>query len=221
MLPLSSAHTETEPRQALDAVQALTHTYEERVGTVTSYMSRAAEFMAQLREEQEAMIEQLRETLAAGQSLRRRDFSKIVGDLLTNRRERQDSLLGAIQAFRSNELALAGKLRQMLSGDAAGVASAWPQLKDRMLSLQTRERAVIRALKRVYVEQVELCEGLKSLLAKGERVRIADLKALVRRIEEISVHDLSDLAGIRRASEAAYRRFTRAWQHTGAATASG
>ena len=202
--------TDNTKVQALDD---LIKGYEQRVNTVTAYMTQAADLLTQLRGEQDAMIAQLRDALAEKQSFRRKDFDALVGRMVSERRRRQESLPRLIEDFRSAEQAVVAKLRQLLTGNAADVALAWPELKNEMLSLQRmRERNISRALKRVHIEQEELCRGLKGLLAKGERVRIADLKAVVREINAVSPKELVDLAGVLRDCQLACAEVSETWQ---------
>ena len=195
------------------AFDGLIKGYEERVNIVTEYMTRAADFLAQLGREQDAMVAQLRETLAERRSLRRKDFDRLVQRVASERRQRLEALPTLIEDFRGAEQSVVGKLRQLLSGNAADVARAWPELKNEMLSLQRmRERNVSRALKRVHIEQEELCRGLNGLLAKGEKIRVADLKAVVREINAVSPHELLDLAGVFKDCQSACAEVSQAWQ---------
>ena len=195
------------------AFQGLIKGYEQRVNIVTQYMMQAAELLAQLHREQDVMIAQLRDMLAENRSLRRKDFDALVERLVSERRERRESLPGLIEEFRRTEQTVVGRLRGLLTGEAADVARAWPELKNEMLSLQrVRERNVARALKRVHIEQEELCRGLKGLLAKGERVRIADLKAVLREINAVSPKELADLSEVLRDCQSACAEVSGAWQ---------
>jgi len=194
--------------------EALIKGYEQRVNAVTAYMSQAADLLALLGKEQDAMISQLRDTLAEQRSFRRKDFDRLVGGVVSERRQRLEALPALIEEFRRAEQGVVVKLRGLLEGSAADVARAWPDLKKEMLSLQrTRERNVSRALKRAHIEQEELCRGLRGLLAKGERVRIADLKAVVREINAISPKESADLAGLLRDCRSACAEVSEAWQN--------
>ena len=194
------------------AFEDLIKGYEERVNIVTEYMTQAADLLAQLRREQDTMIAQLRDTLAERRSFRHKDFDGLVWRVVSVRRQRLDALPELIEDFRSQAQAVVGKLRGLLTGDAADVARAWPELKKEMLSLQRmRERNISRALRRVHIEQEELCRGLKGLLAKGEKVRIADLKAIVREINAVSPQELVDLAEVLRDCQSACAEVSEAW----------
>jgi len=195
------------------AFEELIKGYEQRVNLVTEYMTQAADLLAQLRREQDAMIVQLRDILAERRSLRRKDFDSLIWKVVSERRQRLEMLPALIQDFRRKEQAIVRKLQQLFKGNVADVARAWPELKKEMSSLQRmRERNVARALKRVHIEQEELCRGLKGLLAKGERVRIADLKAILREIKAVSPQELADLAGVFRDCESAYAEVSETWQ---------
>jgi len=197
----------------LDGLTNLVKGYEQRVNAVTEYMGQAADLLAQLGRDQDAMISQVRDTLADQRSLRRRDFDGLLGGVVSERRQRLEALPALIEGFRRAEQGVVAKLRGLLDGSAADVARSWPELKNEMLSLQrTRERSVSRALKRVHMEQEELCRGMKGLLAKGERVRIADLKAVAREIDAVSPKETADLAGILRDCRSACAEVSETWQ---------
>src|SRR3990172_3274613 len=123
-------------KQETGALEALISGYEERVNTVTRYMTRAADFLGQLHKAQDAMVEKLRETLAERRSLRRKDFDVMVEPILVKRRERQDSLPATIEAFRQEETLLVGELRRMLTASTTDALGEWPGLKKKMLSLE-------------------------------------------------------------------------------------
>ena len=186
--------------------------YEQRVNTVTRYMTQAADLLCQLAGEQDVMIAQLKDMLAARCSFRHKDFDGAVRRVVAKRRERLAALPGLIEDFRHTEQGLVDKVRQLLTGNAADVARAWPELKQEMLSLQRmRERNVSRMLKRAHIEQEELCRGLKGLLSKGEKIRIADLKAVMREINAISPQEMTDLADVFRDCQSACAEVSEAW----------
>ena len=204
---------DTNNNKEVRAFEDLIKGCERRVNTVTEYMMQAADFLAGLGREQDAMIAQLRDTLAERRSFRRKDFDRLVWRVVSERQQRLEALPALIEDFRRTERAMVGKLRGLLTGGAADVAQAWPELKNEMLSLQRmRERNVSRALKRVHIEQEELCRGLKGLLSRGERVRIADLKAIVREINAVSPQELADLAGVLGDCQSACAEVSEAWQ---------
>ena len=199
--------------QEVQALGELIRGYERRVNTITEYMSQAADLLAELGREQDAMASELRSALAERRSLRRKDFDRLLGHVVCERRERLAALPALIEQFRGAEHAVVAKLRRLLEGTAAGVVQAWPELRNEMVSLQrARERQVARALRRVHVEQEELCRGLRGLLARGERVRIADLKAVVREIHAVSPHELVDLTAVLQDCRSACAEVLEAWQ---------
>jgi len=195
------------------AFEGLIKGYEQRVNTVLQYMTAAADLLGQLRGQQDTMIAQLRDMLAEQRSMRRRDFDTLVSRMISERRRRLEALPTLIKEFGRAEQAVLGKLRELLQGNADDVARAWPELKREIQFLhRMRERNVSRALKRVHIEQEELCRGLRGLLAKGERVRIGDLKAVVREVNAISPQGLVDLAGVLRDCRSACAEVSEAWQ---------
>ena len=202
-----------EEHTQVRAFEDLIKGYEQRVNTVMEYMTQTADLLAQLGKEQDAMFSRLEDTLAERRSFRRTDFDRLLGGVVSERRQRLEALPALIEEFRRAECAVVARLRALLEGNAADVARAWPELKAEMLSLQRlRERNVSRALKRVHIEQEELCRGLKGLLAKGERVRIADLKAVAREIDAVSPKETADLAGILRDCRSACAEVSETWQ---------
>ena len=200
-------------RKPFETFKELLTGYEQRVSLVMTYLIQAANLLSQLGREQDVMIIQLRDTMAGQRSLRHKDFDRLVQGLVVERRQRLVSLPAIIEEFHRTEEVLIGNLKQLASGEASNVARAWPDLKIEMLSLQRiRERNVSRALKRVHIEQEELCRGLKGLLAKGEKVRIADLKAVVRELKAVMPQELSDLVGIFRDCRSVCAEVSQAWQ---------
>jgi hypothetical protein len=202
-----------ETSEEVPDLAALVHGYEQRVNAVIEYMTQAADLLARLGQEQDAMVSQVRGTMAKRRSLRRRDFDRLVWGVVEERRQRLEELPAVIGEFRRTEEAVIARLRGLLDGTVGDVARAWPAIKKEMMSLQrTRERDVSRALKRVHIEQEELCRGFKGLLTKGERVRIADLKRIVREIRAISPKETDDLTEILRDCQSACAEVSETWQ---------
>ena len=195
------------------AFENLIKGYEERVNTI-AYMTQAADLLAQLGREQDAMIAQLGDILAARRSFRHKDFDEIISRVVAKRRERLAALPGLIEEFQCTEQVLVGKLRRLLMGNAVDAGRGWPELKKEMLSLQRiKERNISRTLKRVHIEQEELYRALKGLLSKGEKIRIADLRAVVREIDAISPQDMTDLADVFRDCQSACAEVSEVWRN--------
>ncbi len=183
-----------------------------RLDTVLDFMVRTEGLLGSLRGEQDAMIGRLQERLAQSRSLRRSDFQRIIGDLLSQRCDRQDALSGQIAQLCAEGEEVVRELESLAARDLVGARRAWERIKQKIHFLQTvREREVTRALKQVHLEHQELSTALEALLAKEERLRIGDLKTAVRTLHTTAPGGATELAGLVEQCEAACHQADHAW----------
>jgi len=163
--------------------ESIIDSYEGRVITIHSLMSQAHEVLAAYRAEISEMIDEVRSNLACSQSLRRKDFDAMVGDVLERHRMIEEEAAGYLSHFRREEEVMIGRLRQIVAQGRQPPFDDVEFIRAEVLERQKkRELNVISILKRFQVEQLELKIGLRKLLDKGEAVRVKDLKTMLRAI---------------------------------------
>ncbi len=155
--------------------------YEMRVRTVNGLMEQAYGFLRSFQLELEEMIERLRNNLAQGESLRKRDFDRMMADFTERRQFHQLEAEEVLSRFQDEEMEMIDRLRKIIVSGGRSNLKDMDVIRDDILKRQKeRETGVIQALKRIQVEQEELKAAIKQLLNKGEDVRIKDFKLMLK-----------------------------------------
>jgi len=74
-----------------------------------------------------------------------------------------------------------GRLRKVVLGGSSSTLQDMAAIKEDISRRQKeREKNIIKAMKRLQIEQEELRVALKNLLEKGEEVRVKDFKLMLK-----------------------------------------
>ena len=167
-----------------DLANSIIDSYEMRVKTVNDLMEQAYHFLEGFHAELQEMIVQLKENLAKSESLRRKDFDRMMSGLTARRSAREEEAEKVFQNFQEEEKEMIGRLRNvMVQGDRSN-PDDMEIIKEDILSRQKeRETGIVNALKRIQMEQEELKTALKKLLAKGETVKLKDFKLMLKSLK--------------------------------------
>jgi len=158
--------------------------YEMRVSTVGMLMTQANNLLKSFQIELEEMITQLRDNLARSESLRKKDFDIMIRVVVDRRREIEQEAEDRFNEFQQEESEMIGRFRRLVSGERLFAAEDMETLREDIIIRQkARERKIINGLKQFQIAQEELRFGLKTLLLKGDGVRIKDLKRMLRTIQ--------------------------------------
>jgi len=155
--------------------------YEMRVRTVYDLMDQAYHFFKSFEMEIEDMIVRLKDNLARTESLRRKDFDRMISDVMEHRYQREKEAEKSLMIFKEQENEMIGRLRNIiLNGNRSSLEDIETIKKDISIRQKEREKNIITALKRFQIEQEELRTVLKSLLSKGEDVKIKDFRIMLK-----------------------------------------
>lgn len=132
------------------------------------------------RREREKVSATLREILAKGASLRRKDFDAMMRGVLSRQEEREREVREMMRAYLKEQKKIVRALKGALeSGDPGRLRAALGELQTWQ---REKEEEVRRALVSFQREQEEVASAFKELLARGS-VRAKDLKATLERIQ--------------------------------------
>src|SRR5712692_6553459 len=81
--------------------------YDAIVGKVAVLRLNARQTMASVKKEQGELASQLQQNLAKGESLRKADFNKLMGEVVEKRKARQKEVMEMLAQFQREEQALA------------------------------------------------------------------------------------------------------------------
>lgn len=165
--------------------------YEMRVKAVNTLMNQTNHLLKTFQTELEEMIAQLKSNLARSESLRKKDFDLMMEDVSERRRRRQKETEQSLRLFQKEESTMIINLRNMVSAGTGSKLKGIEAIREDIHQRQKeREKTVIKALKHFQVEQGELKTALKSLLSKGENVKIKDFRIMLKALKvQQSDHD--------------------------------
>ena len=171
--------------------------YEMRVRTVNGLMNQAYSFLRGFQMELEDMIVRLRDNLAKAESLRKKDFDRMIRDVIERRHQTEKEAKQSLKFFREEEEEMIGRLRKIvLRGSGSTLEDIGTIKEDISLRQKEREKNIIEVLKRLQIEQEELRVALKNLLAKGEEVKVKDFRVMLKTLRaQQSDHD-AELTGM-------------------------
>jgi len=207
-------------------IRAVVERYRGAVGTVAGYMQRAVALFDDLYAEQDQMMDRLKAILSRGKSLRRADFNAIFTDVLAKRQRTREALPALVEGYRANRQAVIQDLQDLFGAEGPRAAAptgdgmptqpptgAWQTLKDQLLDTHdTGEREVVAALRQVHVEQEELSTALSGLLARGEELKLDDLKTVAKKLADRDSRESAKLAAFLATCEAAGRSAGLQWR---------
>ena len=158
--------------------------YEMRVSTVTTLMTQANNLLKSFQIEMEDMITQLRDNLAKSESLRKKDFDIMMRTMVDRMREIEQEEQDRFIKFQLEESEMIGRFRRLVSGESLVVTEDMKTLREEVHTRQKeRERCIVNGLKQFQIAHEEFRSGVKTLLLKGDGVRIKDLKQMLRTIK--------------------------------------
>jgi len=160
--------------------QDIVASYETRIKVVKNIVEDTRRLLQEFRERREKMNQELKEALAKHESLRKKDFDKMMGEILVTQATREDNIKATMADFQEQEMAVVENLREMLKkGESL-------RLKDFKKTLTKIKRAQeIREKEspgRVQEELTQMQSEVKGMLEnfKTEREKVAtEWKAMV------------------------------------------
>lgn len=158
--------------------------YEIRVSTVNGLMDQAYHFLRSFQLEVEEMTIRLRDNLAKGESLRKKDFDRMLGDVIECRQQTEQEAKQSLNRFHEEEKEMIDHLRKIVLGGSGSALEDMCAIKDDITKRQKeREKNIVKAFKRLQLEQEELKIALKKLLSKGGDVKVKDFRMMVRSLK--------------------------------------
>ena len=176
-------------------IREIIDSYEKRVESVGVLMRQAIEVVKDSQRQQEEIAGELRNILAKTESLRKKDFSRMMEEMWGQRRKREKEIYDTLESFLGEEKEIVDELRKkLIEAGRLMKMEGFAVLKERILNRQgEREKKTSAILKSFHREQQELGTALKKLLLKGQRVRIRDLKNMIRELQSHWIYKESSI----------------------------
>ena len=161
--------------------EELVSSYQARISEVAMIIDDTYQILEDFKTKRNQMNDKLKENLARGESLRRRDFDAMMTDILTSQDERAKEVKSLLRTFFEEQREIAELIRKSLTGsDKKGINDFKKMLQDIQTRQRTRENEVSTALRQFQTEYKEMAESLRGLLDKGEAIQIKDFKEMVK-----------------------------------------
>ena len=179
-------------------IDILFASYEERVSSVgtfidTSYQiaQEAQHPLLATKEEQESINVELRERLARTSSLRRKDFDRMMQELLSSQREQEEEVRSLLDGYLKEQKTIVQELRDSLAcvrdsaaeDKTAAVSRLHNQLKETPERQEQCRSRMCEKLGEFQRKHEALTSMLKDLLARGEDLKIRDFKQMLGRFQ--------------------------------------
>jgi len=164
-------------------VQEIVSSYESRISTIGVIIDNTHQILEEFKTKRNEMSSDLKETLAKEESLRKKDFDNMMKDILSSQDGREKEVRDLLKAFLAEQKEIAETIKENLAeGENVRINDFKKMLKDIQARQRARENEVSAMLKEFQREYKEMTESLRSLLDKGEAIRIKDIKEMVRNI---------------------------------------
>lgn len=179
-------------------IDILFASYEERVSSIGAFLDTTFQVMQEaqnplsgMKEERERINLELRERLARVRSLRRKDFDRMMRELLSNQREQEEETRGMLDGYLKEQKAIAQVLRDSLTrvrdSAAADKVAAVNRLHEKLQETLVRQEqcraTMCEKLGEFQHRHEVLTMELKELLARGEELKIRDFKLMLGRFK--------------------------------------
>ncbi len=98
-----------------EIIKELVAAYEARLGFVKTVVNDTRRTLEEFREKREKMSEGLQELLAKSESLRKKDFNKMMADILAVQNQREENVKAMLANFKTEEERVAENLQHLMA----------------------------------------------------------------------------------------------------------
>jgi len=195
-------------------IEEILDSYEMRLDSVGALMRQAIQVVKNSQRQQEGMAGELRNILAKTECLRKKDFDRMMEGMWGQRRKGEKEIHGTLESFLREEKEMIDELRKnLVEAGRPMKMDDFTVLKKHILNRQReREKKISAILKSFHLEQEELSTALRKLLLKGERVKIKDLKDMIRGLRAHRIYKESSIGKVLQELEMVDREVDTAWE---------
>ena len=170
-------------------IQEIIDSYEARVTAVGTLIDTTHEMIEEFRNKREEISTELKEKLANCESLRHKDFDCMMQGIQLSQKEREELVRHKLKDFVHEQKEFAYQLKVLVKERSIenenkrmeDFRTFFTEIKSRR---EDREKDVSEMLQRFRLEQEDLSQELNKLLAKGESIRIKDVKAMLNNFQK-------------------------------------
>jgi len=189
------------------------NSYQRRVEAIIALTQQTVQILEDGRHQQDEIFGELRDILARTESLRKRDFDKMMEEIRGKRSQREKEVRQALEDFVRAERNMINELRQSLQRKENGTIDEFVAWKEKILeSQQEREGTLTHLLRSYHLEQEELSATLRNLLRKGRRVRTRQFKDMIKGLRAYRTCKEGSIGNMLRELEEADKQVNTIWQ---------
>ncbi len=165
-----------------ELIEKIIDSYESKVKMVISLMRQVYQKIIKYQNDQDLMINKLRDILAKNEFLRKKDFDLMIAEIKNDQKTREKKISQTVEEFCKEEEKIIAKLKEILTLKSTSVLEDFNIVKNRILNCSTenREKKISRMLKDFHRDQEEINTALRMLLEKGPSVKIRDFKDMLK-----------------------------------------
>ena len=193
-------------KETKETVEAVLASYEARIENLSSVFEVSQSLIDCLPDslldnnhEKEKINIELRDLLAKNDSLRKKDYDKMMVSILSFQEECGEEIKSLIKEYFTEERSVALVLKEALSeckdalarGEVEKIKHVQSALKTLFTRQEERKSEIVSRLKEFQSEQKEIPRQLTDLVAKGEGLRIRDFKSMIKKIKAQRVERIS------------------------------
>ncbi len=161
--------------------QEIVSSYESRISTIGVIIDNTHQILEEFKTKRNEMSSDLKETLAKEESLRKKDFDNMMKDILSSQDGREKEVRDLLKTFLAEQKEIAETIKKNLAeGEKVRINDFKKMLQDIQARQKAGENEVSMMLKEFQGEHKEMAESLRSLLDKGEAIRIKDFKEMLK-----------------------------------------
>jgi hypothetical protein len=158
--------------------------YDAIVEKVATLRADTYQSMSQIKKEREELASELEQDLARGESLRKADFQKLIGEVIEMRKARQKEVMDLLAQFQQEEQAVARELKKLFSdGKQARLRDFKKFIADTRRATKTRQDEIVE----IAQASMAIRKSAEETIARfrEEREELAkDWKALAKTMRE-------------------------------------
>lgn len=174
--------------------EEIVSSYQSRIFTVATIIDNTHQFLEDFKTKRNEMSNQLKETLAKEESLRKKDFNNMMRDILSHQDEREKQVKNLLKTFFDEQKEIAEIIKKSLAeGEKVRIGDFKKMLEDIQARQKARENEVGMTLREFQKEYEEMAESLRSLLDKGETIRIKEFKAMLKDIRSRQIERANEV----------------------------
>ncbi|MCJ7508285.1 MAG: hypothetical protein MUO85_06085, partial [candidate division Zixibacteria bacterium] len=161
-----------------NSVQDLVASYQTRVDAIGTIIDNTYQVLEDFKDKRAKLSDELKEVLAKRQSLRKKDFDRMMNGILLNQEGKEKEIKQSLKDFLKEQKKGAGELKDALTkGEAERMRKAQVEIEKGIVEIKG-------LLKNFCEQQKKLTEKLKELLTKGNDLKIKDFKDMIRNLSQ-------------------------------------